>query len=269
MVPTVGSIRRHVRVIGRLWLISVQRGMAFRWQFVTDLVNEVVAVALALLMFDIAYGHAPLIGGWDQRQTMLLVGVFQIYLVLLATFLSPNIGEMTRTIYEGELDGILLRPVSVQLLISLRQIQVTGLLRAVPGAAIIVYSLKALQYSPSLLDVAVAGGLLMLGLALVYSIWFMSMTLEFWFEGLWSWSSLVPNLFSFAQYPSGIYTGTMKLLFLTVLPVVLVANVPTLALLGDWSGWTVLYSVGLAGLLLTLSSLQWRLALKRYTSASS
>ena len=75
----VDNLVRHLRVIGRLWLISVQKGLAFRWQFLTDLLNEVIAVALALLLFDIAYDHAPLIGGWDHRQTMLLVGMFQLY----------------------------------------------------------------------------------------------------------------------------------------------------------------------------------------------
>ena len=269
MAPTVDNIRRHIRVIGRLWLISIQRGMAFRWQFVTDLLNEAVAVALALLMFDIAYDHAPEIGGWDQRRTMVLVGVFQLYSVLLATFLRPNLGEMTRTIYDGDLDGLLLRPVSAQLLISLRQIQVTGLLRALPGVAVIIYALQALEYTPRLFDVGIAAALLLSGIVLVYSLWFMSMTLEFWFQGLWSWQQLVPNVFAFAQYPAGVYKGTMKVLFLTAVPVVLVANFPTQALVGERSVWTALHSMGLAGLLLILSSLQWRLSLRRYSSASS
>ena len=181
----------------------------------------------------------------------------------------PNMSSMTATIYEGELDSLLLRPLSAQLLVSLRQIQSTGLLRALPGMAVVVYSLQALEHTPSVVDTAMAAALLLCGLTIVYALCFMSMTLEFWFHGLWSWVSFVPNIFSFAQYPAGIYTGAMKVLFLTAIPVILVANVPTLALLGDWSLTTALHSAGLAAVMLWLTRLQWRYGLRRYTSASS
>ena len=150
----VDNLVRHLRVIGRLWLISVQKGLAFRWQFLTDLLNEVISVALALLLFDIAYDHAPLIGGWDHRQTMLLVGMFQLYSVLLGCFLMPNLGAITHTVHDGELDSLLLRPLSAQLLVSLRQIQPTGLFRVLPGIAVVVYSLQALEHTPSATDTA-------------------------------------------------------------------------------------------------------------------
>ena len=97
----------------------------------------------------------------------------------------------------------------------------------------------------------------------------MSMTLECWFSGLWSWRSFVPNIFQFARYPEGIYKGTMRIVFLTVAPIIVVANFPTQALLGDSAWLTVLYSFGLAVALLVLSRIQWQIALRHYTSASS
>jgi ABC-2 type transport system permease protein len=107
------------------------------------------------------------------------------------------------------------------------------------------------------------------GLVVVYALWFMSMTLEFWFSGLWSWVNFVPNLFEFARYPAGVYKGTARLVFLTVAPVIVVANFPTRALLGDLAPLSALYGVGLAAALLLISRLQWRFALRHYTSASS
>ena len=269
MWPMVTSLKKHLKVIHRLWLISVQKGLAFRWQFLTDLIDESASVALSLLMFDIAYDHTPAIGGWSQHQAVLLVGVFQIYSVVQGVFFEPNFASMSSAIFEGKLDGLLLRPVSAQLLVSLREIKALALLRLLPGLAVVVYALKALGHSPGLFDLCVACGLLLSGIGIVYAIWLATMTLEFWYPGLWSLELLVPDVFRFASYPDGIYKGATKALFLTVVPVILIANYPTHALLGSWSVTMVLHAVGLACMLMGLSRIQWRHSLRHYSSASS
>ncbi len=269
MQPMVASLAKYLRVVGRLWRISAQRSLAFRWQFVGDLLDESFAVAFSLLMFDIAYDHTPVIGGWDQKKAILLVGVFQTYTVLVGVFLMPSLNTMSNTIHGGDLDGLLLRPVSAQILLSLRQIQITGIVKIAPGFAVMVYALRDLGHMPGLLDMVLAIVLLLAGVGIVYGMWFASMTLEFWFSGLWSWVRFVPRLFSFAQYPGGIYKGMTRVVFLTVLPVIVVTNFPTEALLGQWSAGRVIYSLGLSLLLIGLSHLSWRRGLRRYSSASS
>ncbi|NKB71081.1 MAG: hypothetical protein GKR89_28765 [Candidatus Latescibacteria bacterium] len=265
----VDNLRKHLRLVGRLWKISVQKSLAFRWQFIGDLLDESLAVAFSLLMFDIAYDYASVIGGWDQKRTILLVGIFQTYSVLLAVFLRPNLNMMSNTIHGGDLDGLLLRPGSTQVLLSLRQIQITGLVKILPGFAVIIYALSALGHTPALLDVILAVVLLVAGLGIVYGLWFASMTLEFWFAGLWSLVDMVPSIFSFGQYPSGIYKGATRVLFLTVVPVIVIANFPAEVLLGDLSTWKVGYPMGLALLTIGLSRLAWRQGLRRYASAGS
>ena len=265
----VADLIRHFRVIRRLWLISVQKDLTFRWQFAADLLDECASVALSLLLFDIAFAHAPTIAGWSQDQAVLLVGVFQIYSVLIMAFLMPNLEAISRTVFQGQLDSLLLRPVSVQLMLSLRSVRVTSLLRLIPGLAIVVWALDSLGSVPSPLDFVVAGGLLLSGLVIVYAIWFATLTVEFWCEGLWSMELLVPALFEYGRFPDGVFLGLAKTVFLTVLPVIVVANYPLHALLGDWSIGMVLYALCLAVIFMIISRMQWRLGLRRYSSASS
>ena len=265
----VANLLRHLRVIRRLWLISVQRDLTFRWQFAADLADECASVGLSLLLFDIAFTHAPTIGGWSQDQAVLLVGVFQIYSVLIMVFLMPNLEAISRTVFQGQLDSLLLRPVSVQLMLSLRSIRVTSLLRLIPGLAIVVWSLESLNHSPSLLDCVVAGGLLLSGIVIVYAIWFATLTVEFWCSGLWSMELLVPELFEYGRFPDGVFLGLTKTVSLTVLPVIVIANYPLHALLGDWSIGMVFHSLCLAIFFMVISRVQWRVGLRRYSSASS
>ena len=195
--------------------------------------------------------------------------MFQIYSVILMVFLMPNLEAISRTVFQGQLDGLLLRPVSVQMILSLRSLRVIGLLRLVPGLAIVAWALNALGHTPGLLDLLVAGCLLLCGIVIVYAIWFATLTIEFWRTGLWSMELMVPRLFDFGRYPDGIYLGVTRTAFLTVMPVILIANYPLHALLGDWSIGMVMHSAGLAVVFIILSRLQWRLGLSRYSSASS
>ncbi len=148
-------------------------------------------------------------------------------------FLMPNLEAISRTVFQGQLDGLLLRPVSVQLMLSLRSIHAIGLLRLVPGMAIVVWALDALGHTPAPVDWLVAGGLLLSGIAIVYAIWFATLSVEFWCTGLWSMELLVPGLFDYGRYPDGIYLGATKTAFLTVMPVIVIANYPLQALLGN------------------------------------
>ena len=269
MSHMVVDLKKHLKVIRRLWAISIQKHLAFRWQFVTDVLDESVSVALSLLMFDIAYDHTPTIGGWSRYQAVLLIGVFQIHSVIQNVFFMPSLALISRTVFMGKLDGLLLRPVSTRLLLSFREIRFMGLLRLLPGFAVVGYALDALRHTPGLLDLLVAGALFFAGIVVVYAMWFASLTIEFWIEGLWSMEDLIPNAFHFGQYPDGIYSGVTRTLFLTALPVIVIANFPTHGLLGNWTFDMVLHAFGLAGLTMVLSHLQWRRALRRYASAGS
>ena len=269
MSHTVVSLRKHIKVIRRLWAISIQKSLTFRWQFITDTLDESVSVALSLLMFDIAFDHAPTIGGWSQHQAILLIGVFQIHSVIQNVFFMPSLFLISRTVFMGKLGGLLLRPVSTRLMLSIWEIRPVGLLRLLPGFAVVGYALDALGHTPEPLDLLVAGALFLAGIVIVYAMWFASLTIEFWIEGLWSMEELIPNVFYFGQYPDGIYSGVTQTMFLTVLPVIVIANFPTHGLLGNWTLDMILHAFGLACVMMALSHLQWRRALRRYSSAGS
>lgn len=266
---TGDKMKRNIKIILHFWRIAIQRNLVFRWQFVLHLFGSSISVFFTLFTFHIAYSHTQEIGGWNKYQTILLVGVFQLYTILSSIFLNSNMRSLTRTVYMGELDGLLLRPVSAQLILSLRSINITRIISSIPGFCVIGYALIQMNTMPTVQGILLGIIMLLSGLVIVYALWFISLTLEFWFSGLWSWADFVPNIFEFARYPGGIYKGTIKFLFLTVAPVVVLANFPTRAILGDLAWLSALYSLCLAGVLLLASRLQWRWALRHYASASS
>ena len=66
-----------------------------------------------------------------------------------------------------------------------------------------------------------------------------------------------------------IYPGWLRIGFTIPVPLAFAVTVPASALAGHASGWLVLASVGFTAALAAVTRLTWRLALRRYSGASS
>jgi len=78
------------------------------------------------------------------------------------------------------------------------------------------------------------------------------------------------NLFNIARLPDEAFRGLFKAVFTFVLPMLLVSNVPVKMLVDKLSSpLEMLLLLALAALICAASELLWRIALRRYTSASS
>ena len=80
------------------------------------------------------------------------------------------------------------------------------------------------------------------------------------------------NLFNIARYPDSIFgRGLFRFVFSWIVPVILVANVPARLLAGIFERPLPLLAQlgGAAALSVIVSRAFWRLALRRYSSASS
>jgi ABC-2 type transport system permease protein len=110
-----------------------------------------------------------------------------------------------------------------------------------------------------------------LGLAIHYAVLFGLATASFWIVRAQGLIYGYFNVFNIARYPDAVFRGIFRVIFSYVIPVILVANVPTRvigrAFETPWAGVAQLAVVSIAVLL--ASRLFWRFALTRYSSASS
>jgi ABC-2 type transport system permease protein len=78
------------------------------------------------------------------------------------------------------------------------------------------------------------------------------------------------NLFNLARTPDAAFKGYFRVVFTFVLPMLLIANVPTKLIIEKLSSpWEMVLLLLMSLLLLFSSEAFWRYALKHYTSASS
>lgn len=262
-------MRRYLKLIVGFWGASVMRGTELRASFFVSFLDSATALLLSVLFFEIVYTHVHSIAGWSKYGVLLLLGIFSLQMAILNMIVRPGLVQMGRLVHRGDLDGYLTKPIPSQFTITFLGFDVFRAFDLMLALLLAVYAILKLGISPTPIQWLMAAIHFGAALVIVYSIWYISLTFVVWTTVLSSWISLVPNIFSFSQYPASIYKGKLKLFFMTALPIAVVVNSPASSLLGRMSWMSVGYSVLLAALFLGLSIAFWNKALRFYSSASS
>jgi ABC-2 type transport system permease protein len=269
--PLQPAWRRYPALFAALWRNSITREMQFKTNFILWIIVEALWFALQLAFMSVVYGHTESIAGWNRWQVILLVGCSHFIQQVFTAFFLTNISDISEHIRTGRLDFMLLLPVNTRFLISFRKVDLGAFFNATSAVGVMVWALRNLGHTPGPMEIASFLGLCLAGLIVHYSLMFLLSSAAFWIvraQGVvWGYY----NLFNIARIPEGaIPQGLFRRVFTLVLPMLLVSNVPSQTLLGTLR--TPLHAALLVGLSLAcfaVSEWVWRLALRRYSSASA
>ena len=271
MPPLQPSWRRYPGLFAALWRNSITREMQFKTNFLLWILVEALWFALQLAFMSVVYGHTESIAGWNRWQVILLVGCSHFIQQVFTAFFLTNISDISEHIRTGRLDFMLLLPVNTRFLISFRKVDLGAFVNAASAIAVMIWALRNLHHTPSLLEIAAFLGLCLAGLIIHYSLMFLLSSAAFWIvraQGVvWGYY----NLFNIARIPEGaIPQGIYRRVFTFVLPMLLVSNVPAQTLLGTLHSPTHAFLlIGLSLACFAVSEWVWRLSLRRYSSASA
>ncbi|MET9022641.1 ABC-2 family transporter protein [Actinopolymorpha sp. NPDC004070] len=260
---------RHLRLWRRFLAQAIVRETHYRAHFVTTLAVGVVQLGLALVPILLLYGYTDDMRGWSQAQVLTLVGVYQVVTGVLAAFVAPNLQRMTTYITEGELDVVLVRPVSSQFYLTLRWINVAELGNVVSGLVLLVFGLVRSGASPNPLQIAQALVLAACGTVLLACVWCAMSFAAFWIQSVNPIGMLYTSLAESGRYPLVFFPFAVRTFLTFVFPVAFASTLPAQALHGGVGRLPVVGGVVLAAVAVTLVRLQWRRGLRSYASASS
>ncbi len=260
---------RHLRLWRRFLTQAVVRETHYRAHFVTTLLVGLVQLGLGIVPLLLLFGFTREVHGWSRAEVITLVGVYQIITGLMAAFVAPNLDRMTRYITEGELDGVLLRPVSSQFYLTLRWINVAELSNVVSGIAVVVIGLVQSGISPNVAQVLQALVLAACGLVLLATVWSAMSFLAFWLQSVNPIGAIYLNLVEAGRYPLAFFPVAVRAFLTFAFPVAFATTYPVQALAGDLGWMPVAGGIALAVTAVTLVRMLWRRGLRTYASASS
>lgn len=260
---------RYLRLWRRFVIMAFVREAEYRVNFAVSVLEGIAQLALALLTFALLYRYTDTVAGWSADEALMLVGVYRAMDGLLALQVAPNMIRAANYVSRGELDFILLRPVSSRFVVSLRWLQLPEAVNVLIGLALAWWAGERAGVEWSLAGILSAAAFAACGLVLLYCLWFLSVTFTFWLVRTASISYLFYDAWQTARYPVSFFKGAVRAILTFAIPVAFATTFPTEALLGRADGRLLL-----AGLLLTAAALAgtqrfWDYAVRHYSSASS
>ena len=265
------TLRRYLGIYGALIRYSVIHEMQFKVNFLLWIVVECLWFGLQLSFMAVLYGHTDSIAGWSRWEVVLLVGCNQFVQQLFHVFFVTNLSGLSELIRRGTLDLLILQPLNLRFLVSVKKFEIGNVANALFGLAVVFWALAKLGTWPTWLQWLGFGVVCLAGLLLHYSLTFILACVAFWAvraQGiLWGYY----NLFNIARLPADAFPrGAYRAVFTWVLPMLLVANVPARLLAGTLTDGSALVALlALAAVTFVLSELVWRWSLRHYTSASA
>ena len=258
---------RYFRLVPLFWSTAIAAEMEYRLNFVVATLTSLGGLEGSLFSLFLFYRTGYALGGWTWEQAMIVMGLFTLMQGFAAAFLNPNLGRIVRHVQTGTLDFVLLKPIASQFWLSTRNFSPWGLPDVIFGLIVIAYAGTKLGFGP--LEYVRGLGPLALGLAVLYSLWFILGSTSIWFVKIYNVTEVLRALLESGRFPISAYPWAYQFFFTFIVPVAFLTTVPARAMIGKTSGAWVIGAAGVALGLLLFSRWFWRFALRFYTSASS
>ena len=262
---------RYFAIYRIMFRNSLIRDMSFKASFLLWLAVGFLWFLGQIFFVQVIFGQVDRIGDWTKWEVVLLVAVHQLVSELFQAIFFVNLANIPELVRTGKMDSILQLPADSQFLVSVKQFGLDNLLNAGIGLGFALFALAQMRVMPSAGQWLLFGFVLIFGVVAHYCVMFFLVTLSFWIVRAQGVVYGYFNMFNISRFPDVIFTGVFRFVFSWIIPVILVANVPTRVLahagVNPWGAIAQLVAVGMVSLVAT--RLFWLHALKRYSSASS
>ena len=259
---------RYLRLLRLFFRTELQYELEYRTNLILDMVQSVVIMGTSLGAVLVLFSYTEVLNGWDLGAMLVLLGCFYLVQGFAELVLAPSFEKFMEHVRMGTLDFALLKPASVQFLVTLRQFRVTELTQLVLGSLLVVAGLLRIANAGPFQAISFVLALLS-GFALVYALLLALSTFAFWFVRIDNLMAIYWAFLDAGRFPVDIYPGWLRVTLSSAVPIGVAVTVPAQAIAGrlDLPGLVALV-VG-AIVAFALSSWFWRLGLRSYTGASA
>lgn len=263
-----------VGIYARLLAAQIRAQASYRTSFVVDLISQAALTVVEIGTVVILFGVTRSIGGFSLAPAM-LISSLALTCFRIGDLIAGGLDDIPKYVRRGELDGLLVRPLSAlgQLFVNTLEVRVIGAAAQAAVVLGIALAINGIAWSPvkvALLLVSIVSG----GVTIA-SIFVVGNTFTFWFIE----AREISNAFTyggrdFMSYPITVYGPVFRVLFAFVIPFAFVAYYPALALLDrpdplglpNWLG----FCSPVAAVALALAATAfWRTGVRHYRGTGS
>jgi ABC-2 type transport system permease protein len=262
-----------MRRYARLFLVQVRASMLlamqYRADFFVDGGIEVFWTLTAIIPLLVVFRVRPTIAGWTFGEALLVTGWFTLLQGVLEGAINPSLVSVVEHIRKGTLDFVLLKPADAQFLVSTARFQPWRATNVLVAIVIFVFGFRAIGRAPEVAHIALSMALLVAAIAVLYSLWILTVSAAFYVVRIDNLTYLFNAIFDAARWPVQVFRGFVRFLFTFIVPLALMTTFPAQAMLGTLPATTVAAAMGGAVVFFALARAVWLASIGKYTSASS
>jgi ABC-2 type transport system permease protein len=258
-----------LRLLSTFLKVNIQQDLAYRADAIVNMALSVMWLGWELLSLSIIFSNTKQLGGWGPNELIALLGVWRLVNVVMATIVWPNTEKFNNGVRDGSLDYTFLQPVNSQLLVSISRIVVWRAWDVVLALILIVTGIVGGGGSTSPLQVLTFLALTVSGVAIIYSLWIVLISLTFWFTKFDNNVTIMAALMDAGRYPAQVYPFWLRTIITFVIPIAVATTIPLQALRGDLQWWQMIAFLAIGAAVVFVSSRVWKAGVKRYSGASA
>lgn len=257
----------------RLYRVIINNSFArftdYRANVLTHLIVNFLWIFLRFIFIGTIFSYTNTIGGWSKEMVWVLALIFPFIDSLGQALFGTVMWGLNESIVNGDLDGTLVKSKSSLFLNSLIRFDLQPFITAVLQGVVFVWAF--FHAVPNISIMYIGMGIITIFCALIvqYSISLFIGCIGFWFPKTENLLEAWYEILGAASYPLTVLPKALYQIFLTILPVALVAFIPASAFLGVLSWQLFVTALLVTAVFLSMSIGLWRIAIKRYSSASS
>jgi ABC-2 type transport system permease protein len=264
-VGKLANLRHDVRIYWLGWRTQYKAATKLRGAFVLQVVGMVVNNIGLLVAWWFLFERFGTINGWTGAELIAVQGINMLIFGLVILF-SHGLLEMPRYVDQGSFDTFLTRPAGLLPQIVSSSIEISALGDLLMGVVLVIWYIIIAEVS--IVALALFGLAVILGCILMWCFTLMPFLLAFY---MFDSEKVSRNIAFFyldtGIYPSGVLTGGIRIVLLTVFPGLFIGAVPLDILRGV--GWeNLLLGIVVAGAWLSISLWLFKRAVRRYESAN-
>ncbi len=265
----VNNMKRYFKIYIQFLWVSLLNLLAYRSGFYSHLVGSTIwGIFHYISIFVLTY-RIQSVYGWTKPELFILTATFGGMWGLFRFFFVKNFHEFSGTVLSGRLDGLLIKPIDSQFLMSLWQVRYDEFVRVFMGTAFLIYVINAYNIHVTPVGVFMYFFLIIFAIVSSYCFWFSCSTIIIWFPRL---SNLIELLYSFSgimRNPPDIMQRFGISTVLIITPILFAISVPTRVLVGKASIAQILWLIVFTILFFMFTRAFWKYALRSYTSVNN
>lgn len=254
----------------RLMSQQLKALMSYQADFLISIAGMTLTQVLGLVFLSVVYQRIPDIHGWLFWEVAFIYAMV-FFIEGITSFFFNGMWVIGGLINRGEMDRILVRPVSPVLQVFTSHLGIGGIGMILVGAAILYQSLQNIQIEWSLTQVFMLILLIISAAVIRVSIIFAACCQSFWSGSAnSSFSHTIHSLSEFAKFPISIYSLGVQAVITVIVPFAFISFFPAAYLFGK-EGWGTIGAWGPLVAVYTAAMALWIFysGLKRYESAGN